>query len=171
MSRQSRTNSPNKSRINRLLVAVLAAGLSIPAFAQSVPFPTYSPGENTSATAGPTYSQPLPNPWVVSDGAIITPAGTQIYLGTNTRAKAVALNPTGNHTAAVLQMEAPQAVTVFNTTTGAILQTYVPDVGGKKDPDGSTTGITYSPDGKYLLFSQDGYNGPGYVGYVAVASV
>ena len=79
-------------------------------------FPTYSPGENTSATTGPTYSQPLPNPWVVSDGTIITPAGTQVYLGTTTRAKAIALNPTGNHTAAVLHMgRRHRAVTVFNT--------------------------------------------------------
>ena len=138
MSRQSRTNSPNKSRINRLLVACLAAGLSVPALAQSVPFPTYSPGENTSATTGPTYSQPLPNPWVVSDGAIITPAGTQVYLGITTRAKAVALNPTGNHTAAVLQMGAPQAVTIFNTQTGAVLQTYSTRLSsGLHDPDGS----------------------------------
>ncbi|MGB6869960.1 MAG: hypothetical protein WBD93_10165, partial [Acidobacteriaceae bacterium] len=106
------------------LAGFLVMGLSVSALAQSVPFPTYSPGENTSATTGPTYSQPLSNPWVVSDGAIITPAGTQVYLGTTTRAKAIALNPTGNHTAAVLQMGAPQAVTIFNTQTGAVLQTY-----------------------------------------------
>ena len=169
-ARQKSRNDPRLKYLRPLFI-LLAAGLSIPALAQSAPFPTYSPGENTNATTGPTYSQPLSNPWVVSDGAIITPAGTQVYLGITTRAKAIALNPTGNHTAAVLQMEAPQAVTVFNTTTGAILQTYVPDVGGKKDPDGSTTGIAYTPDGKYLLFSQDGYNGPGYVGYVGIASV
>ncbi|MFY9855068.1 MAG: YncE family protein, partial [Terracidiphilus sp.] len=115
----------------------------------------------------------MPNPWVVSDGAIITPAGTQVYLGTTTRAKAIALNPTGNHTAAVLQMGAPQAVTVFNTKTGAILQTYsVPYLSGtttEYDSDGSTTGIAYTPDGKYLLFSQDGNYGPS--SYVAIASV
>ena len=158
-SQQSpRYNPHNSSRIKplRLLAGLLAAGLSVPALLrQSVPFPTYAPGENTSATTGPTYSQPLPNPWVVSDGTIITPAGTQVYLGTTTRAKAIALNPTGNHTAAVLQMGAPQAVTIFNTQTGAVLQTYTPSA-GNDDPDGSTTGITYTPDGKYLLFSQDG---------------
>jgi hypothetical protein len=33
---------------------------------------------------------------------------------------------------------------------------------------GSSTGITYTPDGKYLLFSQDGGYGPA---YVAIASV
>ncbi len=168
----SRTNSPNKSRIKYLLIALLAIGLSVPALAQSVPFPTYSPGQNTNATTGPTYAQPLSNPWVVSDGTILTPAGTQVYLGTTTRAKAVALNPTGNHTAAVLQMGASQAVTIFNIQTGAILQTYSA-VGGT-DPDGSTTGISYTPDGKYLLFSQDGNSYYGSLlqgGFVGIARV
>jgi YVTN family beta-propeller protein len=156
----SRNSSQNNSLINRLplLAGLLVAGLSVPALAQSVPFPTYSPGENTSATTGPTYSKPLASPWVVSDGKIITPAGTQVYLGITTRAKQVALNPnTRTHTAAVLQMGAPQAVTVFDTRTGAVLQTYTPAIGGA-DPDGSNLGIAYTPDGKYLLFSQDGNN-------------
>jgi YVTN family beta-propeller protein len=165
-------------RINRLgtLAGLLATALSFAALAaaQSVPYPTYSPGENTNASTGPTYSQPLPNPWVVSDGAIITPAGTQVYLGITTRAKAIALNPnTSTHTAAVLQMGAPQAVTIFNTQTGAILQKYsAPYLSGTKtkyDSDGSTTGITYTPDGLHLLFSQDGNNGPG--SYVTIANV
>ena len=91
----------------------------------SVPFPTYAVGENLSGTQGPDYPSTLPNPWVVSDGTIITPAGTQVYLGTTTRAKAVALNPnTSTHTAAVLQMGAPQAVTIFNTQTGAVVQNF-----------------------------------------------
>jgi YVTN family beta-propeller protein len=165
--------------MNRLLGALLAAGISIPALAQSVPFPTYAPGQNTSATTGPTLSKPLSNPWVVSDGTILTPAGTQVYLGITTRAKAIALNPTGNHTAAVLQMGAPQAVTIFNTQTGAIVQTYsVPYTTSKgaasTDSDGSTTGIAYSPDGKYLLFSQDGntfYGSYAQGGFVGIASV
>jgi YVTN family beta-propeller protein len=160
--------------IHRLLVGLAAASLSVAALAQSVPFPTYSPGENTAATTGPTYSHPLSNPWVVSDGTILTPVGTQVYLGITTRAKAVALNPTGNHTAAVLQMGAPQAVTIFNTQTGAVLQTYsVPYTtsSGKAetDSDGSQGGIAYTPDGKYLLFSQDGNYGP--TSYVSIASV
>jgi YVTN family beta-propeller protein len=175
MSRKhSRTNF--RIKLLRLLAGLLAAGLSFAALAaaQSVPFPTYSPGENTTATTGPTYSQPLPNPWVVSDGAIITPAGTQVYLGTTTRAKAIALNPnTSTHTAAVLQMGAPQAVTIFNTQTGAVLQNYsAPYLAGTKtqyDSDGSTTGITYTPDGTHLLFSQDGNYGPG--SFVTIASV
>jgi YVTN family beta-propeller protein len=168
--------SQHYSPIKRLvpLAGLLIIGLSIPALAQSVPFPTYSPGENTSATTGPTFSHPLANPWVVSDGTIITPAGTQVYLGTTTRAKQVALNPNSRtHTAAVLQMGAPQAVTIFNTHTGAVLQTYTPAI-GDKDPDGSNLGITYTPDGKYLLFSQDGnsfYGSFKQGGFVGIASV
>src|SRR5580704_10119567 len=117
----------NDPRINRLLVGLLATGLTVAALAQSgsEPFPTYTTGPNPNG------------PWVVSDGAIITPTGIQVNLGTTTRAKAIALNPTGNHTAAVLQMGAPQAVTVFNTQTGAVLQTYKPF--GTKN--GSATGI------------------------------
>jgi hypothetical protein len=172
----SRKTSQHYSVINRLLplAALLAAGLSVPALAQSVPFPTYSPGENKNASTGPTYSQPLANPWVASDGTILTPVGTQVYLGTTTRAKQVALNPnTSTHTAAVLQMGAPQAVTIFNTQTGAVLQTYTPAIGGV-DPDGSNLGIAYTPDGKYLLFSQDGnsfYFSFSQGGFVAIASV
>src|SRR5580693_9172918 len=140
------------SRINLLrpLAGLLVAGLSLAALAaaQSVPFPTYEVGPNPNG------------PWVVSNGAIITPAGIQVDLGTTTRAKAIALNPTGNHTAAVLQLGAPQAVTIFNTQTGAGLQAYKPF--GTRN--GSTNGIAYTSDGKYLLFSQDS-------SYVAIASV
>jgi YVTN family beta-propeller protein len=159
----------NQWTIKRLLpfAGLLAAGLSATAFAQSVPFPTYTVGENSNASKGPNYPSTLPTPWVVSNGQIITPAGTQVYLGTTTRAKAVALNPTNNHTAAVLQMGAPQAVTIFNTQTGAILQTYSAAAG--KDRDGSSTGITYTADGKYLLFSQDGSSGSG--SFIGIASV
>ena len=172
----SQNKSRNNSRINRLLplAGLLSMGLSVPALAQSVPFPTYSPGENTSATTGPTYSQPLAKPWVVSDGTILTPAGTQVYLGITTRAKEIALNPnTATHTAAVLQMGAPQAVSIFDTQTGKVLQTYsAPYLSGtttKTDSDGGQGGIAYTPDGLHLLFSQDGSYGP--ASYVTVASV
>jgi len=120
---------------------------------------------NQNGLQGPNYPSTLPDPWVVSNGQIITPAGTPVYLGIRTRAKAIALNPNSStHTAAVLQMGAPQAVTVFNTQTGAVLQNYKP-FGSKS---GNSTGITYTPNGLYLLFSQDGGYGPA---YVAVASV
>jgi YVTN family beta-propeller protein len=124
-------------------------GLGVPALAQSVPFPTY--------TAGP---QP-DGSYVVSDGTIITPAGTQVGLGIRVRAKAVALNPTGNHTAAVLTMGS-SAVQVFNTQTGAVLQSY--SAAGNTDSSATHAGITYTPDGKYLLFSQSS-------SYIAIAKV
>jgi DNA-binding beta-propeller fold protein YncE len=151
----------NNPRINSLLVGMLAAGLSLPAFAQSVQFPTYSVGENLTGSHGPSLSNPTPNPWVASSGQILTPAGTQVYLGVTTRAKAIALNPLGNHTAAVLQMSAPQAVTIFNTQTGAVLQNV-------KTPSstGSATGIAYTSDGAHLLFSQDSH----YVAYLNIST-
>ena len=159
--------SGNKSWMRRLplSVGVLAAALSVSAFAQSVPFPTYTVGANQNGSQGPDYPSTFTTPWVVSNGQIITPAGTTIYLGTTTRAKAIALNPnTTTHTAAVLQMGAPQAVTVFNTQTGAVLQTYKPF----GSTSGSSVGITYTADGLHLLFSQDGGFGPA---FVAIASV
>ena len=162
------TSNPRPFKLPLALAGLLVtAGLSATTLAQSVPFPTYTVGENKNAASGPNYSSSLPAPWVASNGQIITPAGTQVYLGTTTRAKAVALNPTGNHTGAVLQMGAPQAVTIFNTQTGAVLQTYSAAAG--KDADGSSVGIAYSPDGKYLLFSQDGGSGAG--SFVGIAKV
>src|ERR1700726_1587781 len=120
--------SSNKPWLKRLtLIGGLLAALSASAFGQSQEFPTYQVGQNQNGSQGPDYPSTLPNPWVVSNGTIITPAGTQVYLSTTTRAKAIALNPnTSTHTAAVLQMGAPQSVTVFNTQTGAVLQNYLP---------------------------------------------
>jgi len=156
--------SKEQFRINRL-AGLLSIGLSVTAFAQSVPFPTYRAGPQTNGT------------FVVGDGTILTPSGTQVNLGIRVRAKAIALNPTGNHTAAVLVMGTSglngKAVEVFDTRTGAILQNYQPAIGGN-DPDGSNTGITYTPDGKYLLFSQDGnsfYDSFQQGGFVGIASV
>ncbi|MGA7400085.1 MAG: bifunctional YncE family protein/alkaline phosphatase family protein [Candidatus Sulfotelmatobacter sp.] len=169
--------SSNKSQMRRLplFVGLLVAALSVSALAQSTEFPTYTPGENTNATTGPEFTAPLSNPWVVSDGTIITPAGTQVYLGITTRAKAIALNPTGNGTAAVLQMGAPQSVSIFcfatagcdggTYTQGQVMQNYIPTLGNHS---GSSMGITYTPNGAYLLFSEDGGYGPA---YVAMASV
>jgi len=143
MSRK--VKSRNKSRIKRLrpLAGLLAAGLSLPqlAAAQSAPYPTYVTG-------------PQPNgSWVVSSGQVITPAGMQVDLGIRVRAKAIALNPNlRTHTAAVLTMGASQAVEIFDTTNGAVVQDYI-TLG--QDSSGSYSGITYSADGKFLVFSQD----------------
>src|SRR5271165_4074764 len=137
------SRTKNKSRINRLrpLAGLLATGLSIPAFAQSVPFPTYSTGAQPDGS------------FVVSSGQIITPAGKQVDLGIRVRAKALALNPnTSTHTAAVLAMGATQAVEVFDTLTGDVLQNYI-TLGS--DSTGSYSGIAYSADGKYLVYTQD----------------
>src|SRR5581483_298688 len=90
------------------------------------------------------------------DGQVITPAGKQVDLGIRVRAKAIALNPnTRTHTAAVLTLGASEAVEVFDTRTGVVLQNYL-TMG--KDSSGSYSGITYSADGKYLMFSQDSSN-------------
>jgi len=153
MSRRSsrcsaRNKSRNRSRINRLhpLAGVLAAGLTLPGLAagQSKPYPTY--------VTGPLGN----NSWVVSDGAIITPSGTQVDLGIRVRAKAIALNPIAKtNTAAVLTLGATQAVEIFDTNTGLVLQNYATF---GTDSSGSYSGIAYSPDGKYLVFSQDSSN-------------
>ncbi|MBV9265714.1 MAG: YncE family protein, partial [Acidobacteriaceae bacterium] len=155
MSRKKfRKQSQNKkSQIKRLhpLKALLAAGLSVPALVgQSVPFPTYVAGPQPDGS------------WVVSNGQVITPSGIQVDLGIRVRAKAIALNPnTATHTAAVLTLGASEAVEVFDTKTGVVLQNYIA-LG--KDSSGSYNGITYSADGKYLVFSQDS-------SHVAIAKV
>ena len=145
--------SRKKSRINRLrpLAGLLAAGLAVPAIAApSDPYPTYVTGPQGAGT------------WVVGTGQIITPVGTQVDLGIRVRAKAIALNPNASsHTAAVLTMSGTQAVEIFDTQTGKVLQNYA-TLGA--DFYGSFNGIEYSADGKYLIFSQDSSN-------IAIASV
>ena len=130
----------------RPLAGLLAAGLSLPglAAAQSKEYPTYVTG-------------PQPNgSWVVGDGQIITPAGTQVELGIRVRAKAIALNPSAkSHTAAVLTLGASEAVEVIDTNSGLVLQDYIPF---GSDSSGSYSGIAYSADGKHLVFSQDSSN-------------
>jgi YVTN family beta-propeller protein len=123
------------------LAALVATGLSVPAFAQSSPYPTYTTGAQPDGS------------FVVSSGQIITPTGTQVDLGIRVRAKAVAVNPnTSTHTAAVLTMGASQAVEVFDTRTGQVLQNYITF---GTDASGSYSGIEYTADGKHLVFSQD----------------
>jgi YVTN family beta-propeller protein len=148
----ARKKTRNRSRINRLrpLAGVLAAGLSLPGLAAAQfnkYYPTYVTGPQKNGS------------WVVSNGQIITPAGKLVNLGDRVRAKAVALNPNvGTHTAAVLTMGVSStdttagAIEVIDTTTGVVLQDYVTF---GTDPSGSYSGIAYSADGKYLLFSQD----------------
>src|SRR5215469_540077 len=136
--KRSRNNFRSESRKKRLRpLGPLAAGLSLAglAAAQSKYYPTYETG-------------PQPNgSWVVSDGQIINPAGIQVNLGIQVRAKAIALNPvTKTHTAAVLTLgtyasNGNGAVEVFDTNTGLVLQNYIP-LGGA-DPSGSYSGITY----------------------------
>ncbi len=127
-------------------------GLTAPAFAGSSasnPYPTYHVGP------GPNGS------WVVGSGQIITPAGKQVYLGAQLRAKAIALDPdTSHHRAAALTMGAAEAVVLFDTTTGVVMQNYLPF----GDSSGSYGGIEYSPGGKFLMLSQDSSN-------IAVAKV
>ncbi len=96
----SRNRFRNRSRINPLrpLAGLLAAGLSLPglAAAQSQEYPTYAVGPQQNGS------------WVVSDGQVITPAGTQVNLGIRVRAKAIALNPnTNTHTAAEFRCGSP----------------------------------------------------------------
>jgi YVTN family beta-propeller protein len=153
MSGKASRNKPqkkfrSKSRLNRVrpLAGVLAAGMCLPglAAAQSKEYPTYFTGPQANGS------------WVVSDGAVITPAGTQVDLGIRVRAKAIALNPSAkSHTAAVLTMGATQAVEVFDTDTGNVLQNYATF---GTDSSGSYSGIAYSANGQYLVFSQDSSN-------------
>jgi YVTN family beta-propeller protein len=145
MARRIKSNSRKKSRNKRLspLASLLAAGLSFPAIAaaQSVPYPTYVTGPQSNGS------------WVVGSGQVISPTGIQVDLGIRVRAKSIALNPNLNtHTAAVLTLGAGEAVEIFDTNTGAVLQNYVPF---GSDSSGSYSGIAYSADGKYLVFSQD----------------
>ena len=142
------TRSRSKSRINRLrpLAGLLAAGMCLPGLAagQSKEYPKYVTGPQTNGS------------WVVSSGQVINPAGTQVDLGIRVRAKAVALNPnTNTHTAAVLTLGASEAVEMFDTNTGVVLQNYI---AFGSDSQGSYNGIAYSADGKYLVFSQDSSN-------------
>ncbi len=130
------------------LCGLMALGLSQAAFAQSQYFPTYQVGPQANGT------------YLMSTGQIVNPYGTTVILGSPVRAKGVALNPTNPNSAAVLNMGAAQAVEVIDPANGKIEQLYSPF----GDATGSFTGITYTPDGSKLLFSQDD-------SHVAVASV
>jgi YVTN family beta-propeller protein len=154
MSRKFFRNSQRKKskKKNRLspLASLLAAGLASAglALAQSVPYPTYFTGPQPAGWPNGSF--------VVSSGQVITPAGITVDLGNQVRAKAVAVNPApGSHTAAVLTMGAAEAVEIFDTATGAVLQNYITQ---GFDSSGSYNGIAYSADGKFIMFSQDSSN-------------
>ena len=130
----------------RPLAGLVATGLGCASLAagQSKEYPKYVVGPQKNGS------------WVVSNGQVISPAGTQVNLGIRVRAKAIAINPnTKTHTAAVLTLGASEAVEVFDTYTGNVLQNYVA-LGS--DSSGSFNGIAYSADGQYLVFSQDSSN-------------
>jgi len=141
------------------LAGLVALGVAASATATgSDPFPTFVPGLQQNSS------------YIVASGQVLTPAGKQVNLG-ETRAKAVALHPT-LPIGAVLTISnwsgnpAPSTVQVFNTVTGAVVQTYTPP----GSPSGSFNGIAFSPDGSKLLFSQD--EDPHHItSYIAVAGV
>ena len=139
-----------KSQKKRMspLANLIAAGLGSAALAvaQSNPYPTYAAGPQPDGS------------WVVSSGQVITPAGTQVNLGIRVRAKAIAVNPnTKIHTAAVLTM----GTSTTRWTEPSRCLTPPPALScrttsrSEKDPSGSYSGIAFSADGKYLVFSQD----------------
>jgi YVTN family beta-propeller protein len=131
------------------LCGLMALGLAAPAFAKTNPlYPTYTVGPQANGT------------YVMSTGQIVSPAGTALIMGSPVRVKAVAVNPANPNSAAALLMGAAEAVEIFNPANGTIVQQYSPF----GDNEGSFTGITYSPDGSKLIFSQDDSN-------VAVATV
>ena len=143
---QPRTKpQPNPSRGKNLrpLSGLIATWIAAPAAlaAPSTQFPTYHVGPQANGT------------FVASNGTILTPAGIQVNLGSPERAKAVAVNPIfGSYTAAVLnEGSSTEAVQIFDTRTGKVLQTLAPF----NDVQGSYGGIAYSPDGTKLLLSQD----------------
>ncbi|MDB6086747.1 MAG: beta-propeller repeat protein, partial [Gammaproteobacteria bacterium] len=146
---------------NHLIAGLFALAMTAAGLAVADVDPTRT-AENATRTVGPQINGSI----VASDNQLLTPAGTLVQLGSPVRAKAVAVNP--NHqtrTAAVLLMGAGEPIIVFNTSTGEVVQRYIPSTGSfSNDSTGSFTGITYSADGAKLLFSQDD-------NFVAVANV
>ena len=151
------------------LAGLFALALAVPGWAAPEapdPSPPQVPaGPAATRTVGPQRNGSI----VASDNQLLTPAGTVVQLGSPVVAKAVAVNP--NHrtrTGAVLLMAAAQPIIVFSTTTGEVIQRYVPVTSNgttfTNNTRGSFTGVTYSADGSKLLFSQDN-------NFVAVANV
>jgi YVTN family beta-propeller protein len=138
-----------QSMTRRVLTARLLATTLFVAAAPHLVMPAHAQTSayNPNRTVGPQADGSI----VVSSAQTITPAGQLLLLGRPLRAKAVAVNPNPkSDTAAVLLMGGPEAVVVFNTVTGAIVQNFA-----SPSSDGSFKGITYSADGTKLFFSQD----------------
>jgi hypothetical protein len=130
-----------RARIARLLATTLFVMPSA-AFACDFDPPSYNPTRTVGAQADGSI--------VASSNQLLTPAGTLVNLGAPLVVKAVAMNPK-NSTAAVLLMSGPEAVVVFNTATGAVIQNFK----NGTSSTGSFNGIAYSADGTKLFFSQD----------------
>jgi YVTN family beta-propeller protein len=151
-------NAARKKRLNPL-AGLVALGVASSAIAGgSDPFPTFVPGPQKNSS------------YIVASGQVLTPSGKLVKLG-EARAKSIALHPT-LPIAAVLTISnwagnpAPSTVQVFSTVTGTVLQAYTPP----SSASGSFHGITFSPDGTKLMFSQD--EEPTYTtSYIAVANV
>src|ERR1700753_3658496 len=115
-----------------------------------------SEAKSPNRTVGPQQD----GSFVVSDNQRLTPAGRIIELGTPVQSKAVVINPNrATHSGAVLLMGSANPIIVFDTVTGQVLQRFALDgatgavAAGLSA--GSYAGLTYSPDGTKLLFSQD----------------
>ena len=151
------------------LAGLFALALAVPVWAApEAPDPT-PPQAPVPASATRVVGPQRNGSIVASDNQLLTPAGTVVQLGSPVVAKAVAVNP--NHrtrTGAVLMMAAAQPIIVFSTTTGEVIQRYVPVSSNgttyTNNTHGSFTGVTYSADGSKLLFSQDN-------NFVAIANV
>jgi YVTN family beta-propeller protein len=140
------------SRTSRVF---LAASAILLAYTQIAPAQT-PPAADPNRTVGPQKDGSI----VASDNQTLTPAGKIIDLGSPVRAKSLAMNPVAaTHTGAVLLMGSPQPIIVFNSATGQVLQRFIPafmkGLEFTSSTAGSFTGVTYTADGKKLLFSQD----------------
>ena len=134
----------NVSVASALALVLAAPGFATPGFAQTA--------DTQTRTVGPQPDGSI----VASDNQLLTPAGKVVQLGSPVRAKQIAINPnTATHTAAVLLESAAEPIIIFDIRTGQVLQRFAPQLPSGVSTDGSFTGLTYSPDGSKLLFSQD----------------
>jgi hypothetical protein len=132
-----------RAQIARLLATTL---LAMPSVALAFDADDGPRAYNPDRTVGPQPDGSI----VASNNQTLTPAETLVNLGAPLLAKAVAVNPK-NNTAAVLLMSGPEAVVVFNTVTGAVIQNFK----NGTSSTGSFNDIAYSADGTKLFFSQD----------------